>query len=205
MSDARDLRADAERLRAGYESQLADWERERARARAALEAELAALRAKGLADVAQSVERERDRHAALAAKRATDWKRETEQQALDQAAAFAARLLERVANGALDERLAGVLAEDLASWPTERIAPLAAAARAAAGGVSVASAHPLPEAARARLAQALAVRLGVECRPEYAVDANLIGGVSVGIGPWVLQANLRDELRVLAGGATHAG
>jgi F-type H+-transporting ATPase subunit b len=205
MSDARDLRADAERLRAGYESQLADWERERARARAALEAELAALRAKGLADVAQSVERERDRHAALAAKRETDWKRETEQQALDQAAAFAARLLERVADAALDERLAGLLAEDLAAWPAERIAPLAEAARAAGGRVSVASAHPLAEAARARLVQALAGCLAVECRPEYAVDARLLGGVSVGIGPWVLQANLRDELRVLAGGAARGG
>jgi len=205
MSEARDLRAQAEHLRAGYETQLADWERERVRARGALESELAALRAKGLADVAQSVERERDRHAALAAKRETDWKRETEQQALDQATAFAARLLERVADGALDERLAGVLAEDLASWPTERIAPLAEAARAAGGRVSVASAHALPESARARLAQALAARLGVECRPDYAVDAKLLGGVSVGVGPWVLQANLRDELRVLAGGAVRAG
>jgi len=45
---------------------------------------------------------------------------------------------------------------------------------------------------------ALAARLGVECRPDYAVDAKLLGGVSVGVGPWVLQANLRDELRVLA-------
>jgi F-type H+-transporting ATPase subunit b len=69
----------------------------------------------------------------------------------------------------------------------------------------VTSAHALPEAARARLVQALAGRLAVECRPEYAVDAKLIGGVSIGIGPWVLQANLRDELRVLAGGAARAG
>jgi len=204
MGDARDLRAEAERLRAGYETQLADWERERVRARAALEGELAALRAKGLADVALSVERERDRHAALAAKREADWKRETEQQALDQAAAFAARLLERLADGALDERLAGMLAEDLASWPAEKLAPLAEAARAAGGSLNVASAHPLPEAARARLAQALAARLGIACRPEYAVDAKLLGGVSIGIGPWVLQANLRDELRVLAGGVARA-
>jgi F-type H+-transporting ATPase subunit b len=204
MGDARELRAEAERLRAGYEAQLADWERERMRARAALEAELAAARAKGLADVAQAVERERERHAALAAKRESDWKRETEQQALDQAAAFAARLLERVADATLDERLAGMLAEDLAAWPAERVAPLAQAARTAGGRVSVQSARPLPEAARARLVQALGARLGVECRPEFSADARLLGGVSVGIGPWVLQASLRDELRVLAGGAARA-
>ncbi len=204
MSDARELRAEAERLRAGYETQLADWERERMRARAALEAELAAARAKGLAEVAQAVERERERHAALAAKRESDWKRETEQLALEQAAAFAAQLLERVADAPLDERLAEVLAEDLAGWPADRIAPLAEAARAVQGRVGVLSAHKLGEAARAWLEQALAARLGAECRPEYAVDAKLIGGVSVGVGPWILQANLRDELRVLAGGAARA-
>jgi len=205
LSEAREQRTQAERLRERYDAQLADWERERARARAALEAELAGLRTKGLADVARGVERERDRHAALAAKREADWKRETEQQALDQAAAFAARLLERVADGALDARLAAVLAEDLESWPAERVAPLAEAARAAGGRVNVHSAHPLDAAARERLAGALAARLGAACSPEYAVDAKLLGGVSVGIGPWVLQASLRDELRVLAGGAARGG
>lgn len=205
LSEARELRTQAERLRERYDAQLADWERERVRARAALESELAGLRAKGLADVARGVERERDRHAALAAKREADWKRETEQQALDQAAAFAARLLERVADGALDARLAAVLAEDLESWPAERIAPLEEAVRAAGGRVSVQSAHPLDAAAKARLAAALAARLGGACTPEYAVDAKLLGGVSVGIGPWVLQASLLDELRVLAGGAPRGG
>lgn len=204
LSEARGLRAQAEGLLARHEAQLADWERERLHARAALDTELAGLRTRGLAEVAQTVERERERFAALQAKRETDWRRETEQQALEQAAAFAARLLARVADGALDERLAGVLAEDLASWPAEQVAPLAEAARAAGGRVSVHSARALPAAARTALARALGARLGVECRPEFEVDAALLGGVSVGIGPWVLQANLRDELRVLAAGAARA-
>jgi F-type H+-transporting ATPase subunit b len=204
MSDARGLRAQAEELRARYEAQLADWERERLRARAALDTELAAARARGLAEVAQTVERERDRLAALQAKREADWQRETEQQSLDQAAAFAARLLGRVADGALDERLLAVLAEDLEAWPADRIAPLAEAARASGGRVSVHSARPLPAQARERLARVLGARLGVACAAEFEVDEALLGGVSVGVGPWVLQANLRDELRVLAGGAARA-
>jgi F-type H+-transporting ATPase subunit b len=198
------VRDEAEGLHARYEGQVAAWARERVQARSALDAELAALRRKGLAEVAQAADRERDRLAALQDKRETDWKRETEQRALDQAAAFAARLLERVADPALDERLAGVLAEDLAGWPEEQLQPLAEAARAAGGRVGVRSAHPLPDAARARLARALSEHLGVECRPEYAVDAALLGGLSVAVGPWVLQASLRDELRALSGGAARA-
>jgi len=205
MSDAKSVREDAERLRGQFEGRLADWERERVKARSALESELTALRGKGLADAAQAVERERDRLAALQAKREADWKRDTEQRALDQAAAFASRLLERIADHALDERLVEVFAEDLSGWPPERIDLLAEAARAAGGRVSVRSARALPDAARARLARTLSERLRIECRPEYAVDAALIAGVSVAVGPWVLQANLRDELRAFSGGAARAG
>ncbi|MGE5130742.1 MAG: F0F1 ATP synthase subunit delta [Sphingomonadaceae bacterium] len=204
MDDAKAVRAEAERLRTQFEGRLAEWERERLKARAALDAELAALRTKGLADVAQTVERERDRLAALQAKREGDWKRDTEQQALDQAASFAARLLGRVADPVLDERLVDVFAADLAGWPPERVDPLAEAARAAGGRVSVSSAHALSEKARARLARALSERLRIECRPEYALDDALVAGLSVAVGPWLLQANLRDELRVFAGGAARA-
>jgi F-type H+-transporting ATPase subunit b len=205
MSDARSVREEAERLRGQFEGRLADWERERLKARSALETELTTLRSKGLADAAQAVERERDRLAALQAKQEADWKRDTEQRALDQAAAFAARLLERIADHALDERLVEVFADDLTGWPTEKIDPLAEAARATGGRVSVLSARPLPDAARARLARVLSERLRIECRPEYAVDEALVAGVSVTVGPWVLQANLRDELRVFSGGAERVG
>ncbi len=205
MADARTVHEEAERLRTQFEGRLAEWERERLKARSALETELAALRAKGVADVAQAVERERDRHAALQAKREADWKRDTEQHALDQASVFAARLLERIADAKLDERLVDVLAADLASWPPERVDPLAEAARTAGGRISVTSAHALPEATRARLARALSERLGIECRPEYAENEALLAGLSVAVGPWLLQADLRDELRVFSGGAARAG
>lgn len=204
MADAKRVRDEAEGLHARYEGRVAAWERERVQARSALDAELAALRKKGLAEIAQAEDRERGRLAALQEKRESDWKRETEQRALDQAAAFAARVLERVADPALDERLAGVLAEDLGSWPEEQLQPLAAAARAAGGRLAVRSAHLLPDAVRDRLTRALSKHLGVECRPEFAVDAALLGGVSVAVGPWVLQASLRDELRALSGGAARA-
>ena len=203
MSDAKAVREEAERLRAQFEDRIGDWERERVKARAGLETELAAMRAKGVDDAAQAAERERGRLAALQAKREADWKRDTEQRALEQATSFAARLLQRIADEALDERLLGVFVEDLSGWPAAKIDPLAAAARTALGRVSVLSAHALPQAQRARLAQALSQGLGIECRPEYAVDETLVAGVSVAVGPWVLQADLRDELRVFSAGAAH--
>lgn len=204
MADARGIREAAEGLHAQLEGRLAEWERERVKARAALETEIAALRVKGLEEVARAVREERERLGALQEKRDAEWRRETERQALEQTAAFASRLLERVAGPELDARLAEVLAADLAGWPAERLDPLAQAARAAGGRVAVSSAHALGEAARARLAQALSERLRIECRPAFELDEALVAGVTVAVGPWLLQANLRDELRAFAGVAARA-
>jgi len=205
LSDAKAMRENTDRTKAQLEERIAGWERGRVKARTALEAELGALRAKGLAEVAQAVQQERERHAALQAKREADWRSETERSALEQSSGFAARLLERLAEPGLDVRLAEVLVCDLEGWPPERMAPLQEAARAAGGRVLVEAAHPLPEEALKRIAQALSQRLGTECRAEQRLDPELIAGVCVEVGPWLLQANLRDELRVFSGGAARAG
>jgi F-type H+-transporting ATPase subunit b len=68
----------------------------------------------------------------------------------------------------------------------------------------VQSARALSQAARTRLEQALSRSLGVECRAQYAVDESLLGGVRVALGPWLLQADLADELRFFSGGARGA-
>jgi len=200
LAEAKTARDEAGTLKAQVEERLASWERERAEAKGKLAAELAAQRAKGLADTAHAAEQERARLAALQAKEEAERRRADEQHALEQAAAFASRLLERLSGPELDARLVELLAADLAALPEDKRRSLAEAARAAGGSVAVLSARPLSEAARRRLEQALSQQLGVECRAQYAVDAALLGGVRVALGPWLLQADLSDELRFFSGG-----
>jgi len=204
LAEAQAARDQAAALKTQVEARLASWERERAEAKGKLAAELAAQRDKGLAEAARAAEQERARLAALQAKQDRERRRADEQQALDQAAAFAARLLERVSDPALDARLVELLAADLAALPEDRLRPLAEAARAVAGHVTVHSARPLPDAVRARLEQALSQQLGVACRAQYALDAALLGGVRVALGSWLLQADLSDELRFFSAGARGA-
>jgi F-type H+-transporting ATPase subunit b len=205
LAEAQAAREQASALKTQVEARLASWERERAEAKGKLAAELAAQREKGLAEAAHAAEQERARLAALQAKQERERRRTDEQHALDQAAAFAARLLERLAGPELDARLVELLAEDLAALPEDSLRPLAEAARAVDGHISVQSARPLPDALRARLEQALSQRLGVACHGQYAVDASLLGGVRVALGSWLLQADLSDELRFFSGGARGAG
>jgi F-type H+-transporting ATPase subunit b len=37
------------------------------------------------------------------------------------------------------------------------------------------------------------------------VDTELVAGFQVNVGPWVLHANLRDELKFFSGALRHAG
>jgi F-type H+-transporting ATPase subunit b len=204
LAEAKAARDEAAALKSQVEERLSSWELERAEAKGKLAAELAAQREKALAETARAAEQERARLAALQAKQERERRGADEQRALEQASAFAARLLERVSGPELDARLVELLAADLAALPDDQRQPLAEAARAAGGSVGVLSARPLAEAARKRLEQALAQQLGVECRGEYAVDASLLGGVRVALGPWLLQADLADELRFFSGGARGA-
>jgi len=205
LAEAKEARAQAATARSEVETRLADWEREQAQARNALAAELAAQREKGLADAARAVEQERERLAALQAKQALERRRADEQHALEQGGSFAARLLERLAGPELDARLVELFAADLAGLAEDRRTALAEAARAAQGRVAVQSARPLSEAARARIEQALSQALGVDCHADCTVEAALLAGVSVALGPWLLQADLHDELRFFSAGPRNAG
>lgn len=205
MADAREAMAKAERLRADYDARFAGWERERAQARAALAAELAAARSKGLAEAARAAQAERERLAALAQKRETDLRREAEERALGLAAAFAARLLSRIAGAETQSKLVEAFVEDLAGWPAERMESVARAARAAGGKLAVSSARALEPGERGRVLDALSQRLGLACTADFSVAPELLAGIAVTVGPWTLQADLRDELAFFAQGATHGG
>jgi F-type H+-transporting ATPase subunit b len=204
LAEAKAARDEAGTLQAQVEQRLASWERERAEAKSRLAAELAAQREKGLADTAHAAEQERARLDALQAKQALERRRADERRALEQAAAFASRLLERLSGPELDARLVQLLAADLEALPEDQRHPLAEAARAAGGRVAVQSARPLHEEVRRRLEQALSQQLGVECHGQFTVEAALLGGVRVALGPWLLQADLSDELRFFSGGARGA-
>ena len=200
LAQAKTARDEAAALKSQVEERLASWERERAEAKGKLAVELAAQRDKALAETARAAEQERARLAALQAKQERERRSADEQQALEQAAGFAARLLERVSGSELDARLVELLAADLAALPKDRLGALSEAARGADGSVAVQSARPLSQAARTRLERALSQSLGVECRAQYAVDETLLGGVRVVLGSWLLQADLADELRFFSGG-----
>lgn len=203
IQEAEAQKAEAELLREQHESRIRNWEREQAAAHAALTKELAEARENGLDDVRQAIEKERQRLQVAEARKQADRQREIEKRALAQAVAFAAKFLQRLAGPELDIKLAEVLIQDIETWPAGKIETLAKAVAEREGEITVTSASALIPSVQQSLKKKLSVKLGQKCKMNFLVDDTLITGLCLTVGPWVLQANAKDELAFFAGNPVH--
>ncbi len=85
----------------------------------------------------------------------------------------------------------------MGALPAHRREALRTAAAAGATAL-LSSAYPLAEPRRAQLAQSLAAAAGAKLACEFREDKTLLAGVRIELGPWVLGANLREELAAFA-------
>ena len=205
MADARRIEAEAGELKQQCQRELAQWEQEKESAKAHLREELAAERERLMAELETAVAEERERRRVLDQRQQHEYKRGVEEQGIAQGAAFSARLLSRVATPELEARLYALLLEDLRGLRAEDKRAVADAAAAPGLQIKVQSAFAFDAARRAELAQALSEVAGKTLPGEYIENPELLAGFQVSIGPWILHANLRDELKFFSGALRHAG
>ena len=204
LADARMVEATAQSLKQQYENRMADWEGEKAKAQAQLTKELEAERVRLKNALHASLEQERERDRALEQRRAMALRHGLEEGALAEGGRFAARLLSRVACAELEEQIRGLLIEDLPHLGDGELQSLRVACQDADAKMRITSRYALGEEQRSSLAQALGrvAAKPVEC--EFGRDTELIAGLRISIGPWVLRCNLQDELKFFAE-THHAG
>lgn len=204
MADAKRIEAEAGELKQQSLRELAQWEEEKEAAQARLREELAAERERLMAELETSIAKERERRRVLDERHQRDFQRTVEEHGIAQGAAFAARLLSRMATPELEARLYALLLEDLRGLRAEDKRAVADAAVMPGLQLKVQSAFALDAARRAELAQALAEVAGNTLPVEYGENPELLAGFQVSIGPWILYANLRDELKFFSGALRHA-
>ena len=205
MADAKRIGAEAGELKQRCERELAQWEKDKETAQARLREELAAERGRLMAALETEIAEERERRRVLDERRERDFRRAVEEQGIAQGVAFSARLLGRVATPELEARLYALLLEDLRGLRAEDRRAMAEAAAASGLQLEVQSAFALDEDRRAELARALAEATGKTLPVEYRENPELLAGFHVSIGPWILHANLRDELKFFSGALRYAG
>ncbi|MGD8341046.1 MAG: F0F1 ATP synthase subunit delta [Gammaproteobacteria bacterium] len=193
LSAAHSIEEEAGALKEQYTGRLAEWETERQQAREELMREIEQERARRLSDVSAAIEQEQQKARAASDRRRAEQQRAMEQLALEQGAAFSSRLLAQASGPELEERLLGLLIEDLESIPEDRLDHLREQ-WSEVPAIEVSSAFVLADDQRERLTQALQ-KAGAVAALEFRQDKELIAGLKIVIGPWILAANVRDELK----------
>lgn len=205
LADARRIEAEVVTAKQLSEQRLAEWEQHKEADQANLLKELAAERERRMAALETEIAAERQRRSVLDQRHRRDFEHAAEERGIAQGASFCARLLARAATPELEGRLYTLLLEDLRSLRAEDRRAVAEAAAAAGLRLRVQSAFSLDESKLGELVLVLAEITGRTLPVEYRKDAGLIAGLQVNIGPWVLHANLRDELKFFSGALRHAG
>lgn len=195
MNAARELHQDAEQLQHQYEGRLADWDKERRQIRATLEQELDEERSRKIEELKQALEQEQQKAEVAETRRINDLRTRIEETALQQSARFASRLLELGSGPETEARLIEILIQDLEQLTPERITELRTGYGSDLEEAIVASAYTLGKEQQQNLRDALAKITPAELPVRFEVKPDLLAGVRITIGAWVLGTNLQDELK----------
>lgn len=195
LNDAKLQHEDAEKLKNQYEGRLADWEKERQLARAQLSKEIEAERTNKMTELQAALDQETERARAADNHRRANERRHMEESSLQNATRFATRLLNQTAGPETEARLIVMLINELATLPPEQCVMIKDNYNKIPGQLLVTSAFPIPDDLRQQLKNALATLLSPAITIQYENNSELIAGVLITIGAWVLAANVRDELK----------
>jgi F-type H+-transporting ATPase subunit b len=198
----REMEAQAHELQAQYEARLQNWEQERAKARGALMEELRGERKRALAGLHESLEQERRKARVLDERRAAEEAARNERQALEQALEFVRRLLAGLSGPELESKLVQLAIDELQRLPEPRKSALREALGTSTEPPTVCSAYPLPPAQREALSHALGRLLDGVRECDFREEPALLAGVRITVGPWILQANLGEELSLFHAAAS---
>lgn len=198
LADARTLHDEAEALETRYQARLGEWDQERQQAREQLAGEIEAERARRLAALQSELAQAREKAAAAETRRQADARLKAEETALVQAARFASRLLGQVACPELEQRLVERVLADLSKLSEERATALRNSWGQAPATALVTSVYPLGDTQREQIRQSLNALTGSAVPVRFEQDPQLLAGLRIAVGAWLLSGNLHDELSSLA-------
>ncbi|MEJ2398629.1 MAG: F0F1 ATP synthase subunit delta, partial [Gammaproteobacteria bacterium] len=150
------------------------------------------------AQLQTSIAQEQEKARAIAAQQQQERQRQYEQQALQNSLRFTSKLLGELASAELESRLLDKLLAQLQAMPESQRKSLSQALNGHEVTTRVQTAFSLDEPQREKLRQALQGLSEQPLRCEFKQNPDLLAGARIELGPWLLHANLEDELQVFA-------
>ena len=203
LTDANAKEAGAQALVEQYQNRLADWENEKEKLRAGVAEEITAQRVKMMAALENSLKQEREKARVLEERRLNELKNQAEEEGMARGVQFTGRLLACAVCPELEARLVNLTLEDLPRLPEEQIKALRSVGQQAGVQVKVTSAFPLSAAQRSAIGGRLKEVTEDSVAVEFTEDSRLLAGLRISVGPWVLRANVEDELEFFAQAVGH--
>lgn len=204
LSEAETTRSDAQALQSQYENRLTEWEQEREKARAQLRDEISAERNRLLETLRAELDQEREKAAAVEQRRLKDFTQQAEASAIALGGTFVSRLLSRLGGPELERKMIDLVTQDLPNLPHDQMQAIRAASATIGLPMKITSAYPLDKVQREVLCHAVRTLAGREVVCEFFEDKNLIAGLRISFGSWVLRANVQDEMSFFAESSRHA-
>jgi F-type H+-transporting ATPase subunit b len=198
MHAASEIEAQAQSLKGQYERRMEDWEREKQSAREQLHAEIDQERTRLNAQLQKTLQLEQQKAKVLAEQQEQERQHHYEQLALQNSMRFTSKLLGELAGAELEARLLERLLRQLQALPATQRDRLNQALSSGDLSAQVLTAFPLSDSQREQLQQALQGLSQHPLRCSFGRDTNLLAGARIELGPWLLQANLQDELQAFA-------
>lgn len=196
LASANQLHQEAEVLKQQYENRQKLWEQEKQVALKALQQQIEQEKASQLHKLRLDLEQEREKAQVALSRQQQDLQRQVEQQAFVNSARFAGQLLQQAAGPELETRLFNVLLEQLQSLPEnpEFRPKLLGQQDTTELLVRVVSVYPLTLGQREQLQQQLGALIATPVVFQYDQMPELIAGLRIDIGAWILDINLKYEL-----------
>lgn len=202
VADAQLVQQEAKSLQERYEQRLVEWDKEKEKARAQLQEEISVERQRRLTRLQAEMDTMREQHAARESQQMKETIRQVEATAVLHGTQFAAALLSRIAGPELENKLIDAALEDLRKLSSNQVGAITSSFSANVHG-RVTTAYPMEPARRDRLAKQLEGLFNRRLEWEYAEDRELLAGLRVSLGGWVLRGNLQDELKFFAESETN--
>ncbi len=196
LTEAQTARAEAQALKLQYEGSAADSRRDRDAARAKLQEDIVAEGTRLREGLNASLEAEREKLRASERQRLSELRRQARNDAEGMAGEFLARLLSRLACAQLETKICQIVIEDLGHLSERDAKAIRAAAQASDAKARVATVYMLGQTERHALAQALSRVAEGPVACDFLQDEELIAGLRITLGSWVVGANLKDEMRM---------
>lgn len=195
LADAARVHEEAAALQRQCDENLKNWEQQKRKAHEDLQREIDERRAQMLEELKIALENERHRNKIIEERRKADEQHKNEALALANAGAFASKLLKVAAGPELEKRLFDLLLRQTTELPPETVENLRANHAQDHSAITVVSAYPLSGEQRAELQRCLDALLDKKPAYDYRQDPELIAGLRINIGAWIVGVNLQDELQ----------